>query len=82
MKSLSPQTETDRAVYLVRLDEDGPVPYSVFGANLEGYVLSGSVRLSDPYHGAHLLEPGFYFRIPAGFPSSLSAASEFAIERP
>jgi hypothetical protein len=82
VKRLSPQTETDRAVYLVRLDEAGPVPYSVFGANLEGYVLSGSLRMSDPYHGTHLLEPGFYFRIPAGFPLSLSAASESAIESP
>lgn len=80
-KRLSPRTETDRAVYLVRLDGDAPVPYSAFGASLEGYVLSGSLRMSDPYHGTHLLDPGFYFRVPAGFPLSLSAASPPAVER-
>lgn len=81
-KRLSPPTETGRAVYLVRLDRVGPVPPSVFGADLEVYVLSGSLRMSDPYHGTHLLGPGFYFRIPAGFPLSLSAASESAIASP
>lgn len=76
VKVLSPGTGTDRSVYLVRLDSTEASPsYTGFGANVEGYVLSGSVRLSDPYHGVHLLAPGFYFRIPSGFPARLSAAS-------
>lgn len=82
VKRLSPQTDTDRAVYLVRLDGDAAMPYSVLGASLEVYVLSGSLRMTDPYHGTHLLDPGFYFRIPAGFPLSLSATAEAAVPGP
>jgi hypothetical protein len=41
-------------------------------SNFEGYVLSGSLRVADPYHGVHVLTPGFYFRIPEGFPFRLS----------
>jgi len=75
-KLLSPGTRSDRSVYLVRLTRRATsAPYAGFGANVEGYVLSGSLRLSDPYHGAHVLAPGFYFRLPAGFPARLSAAS-------
>lgn len=72
LKVLSPQTETDRGVYLVRFDGSTASAYMVRDANLEGYVLSGSLRLSDPFHGDHLLASGFYFRLPAGFPASLS----------
>ena len=76
MKVLSVRTETDRGVYLVRLTEPAVVPaYAIYGANLEGYVLAGALRFADPYHGTHLLTPGFYFRIPAGFPSSLLTTS-------
>lgn len=73
MKILSPRTDMDRGVYLVRFEGSAASAYTVRNANLEGYVLSGSLRLSDPFHGDHLLAPGFYFRVPAGFPASLSA---------
>jgi len=82
VKMLSARTQTDRGVYLVRLPastttreaNDGS-PYTRFGANIEGYVLQGELRYSDPYHGTHLLKPGYYFRIPAGFPSTVLTAS-------
>lgn len=76
IKVLAARTETDRGVYLLRLAGSTVPAPAIYGANLEGYVLSGSLRLSDPYHGVHLLTPGFYFRVPAGFPSSLSMAQE------
>lgn len=72
IKVLSPATERDRGVYIVRLAGSRATAPGIYGANLEGYVLSGSLRLSDPYHGIHLLRPGFYFRIPAGFVSSFA----------
>jgi len=76
VKLLSPGTRSDRSIYLVRLTRQATsAPYAGFGANVEGYVLSGSLRLSDPYHGVHVLAPGFYFRLPAGFPARLSAAA-------
>lgn len=76
VKQLSPGTRTDRSVYLVRLSStEASASFTGIGANVEGYVLSGSLRLSDPYHGTHLLAPGYYFRIPAGFPAKLSASS-------
>lgn len=75
-KLLSPGTRTDRSIYLLRWTGAATSPsYAGFGADIEGYVLSGSLRLSDPYHGVHVLAPGFYFRLPAGFPARLSAAA-------
>lgn len=71
VKLLSARSETERGVYLVRLTEANVHAPATYGANLEGYVLHGELRLSDPYHGIHVLSPGFYFRIPRGFPSSL-----------
>ena len=74
IKMLRPASGTDRGVYLVRLS--GPVTRGllVLPSDIEGYVLSGSLRLSDPYHGVHELAPGFYFRIPEGFPLNLSSS--------
>ncbi|HUF11553.1 MAG TPA: DUF4437 domain-containing protein [Longimicrobiales bacterium] len=74
VKVLRLPTETDRGVYLVRLMRSATPSERAYRANVEGYVLSGSLRLSDPYHGAHVLSPGHYFRIPAGSPFGLSSA--------
>lgn len=74
VKVLRVPTDTDRGVYVVRLTGTATPSELAYRANIEGYVLSGSLRLSDPYHEAHVLVPGHYFRIPSGSPFRLSAA--------
>lgn len=75
-KVLSARTQIDRGAYLVKLPGTTGSAHVSYEADIEGYVLDGEIRFTDPYHGTHLLTPGHYFRIPAGFPSSLLAASE------
>lgn len=72
VKTLRPASDTDRGIYLMRLRGAAARGHLISNSNLEGYVLSGSLLLSDPYHGGHVLTPGFYFRIPEGFPYRLS----------
>ena len=71
-KMLRPASDGDRGVYLLRLRGSVTPGQLTLRSDVEGYVRSGSLRLSDPYHGAHVLPSGFYFRIPAGFPFNLS----------
>lgn len=73
IKMLRPASDRDRGVYLLRLSGAVTRGRLILRSNVEGYVLSGSLRLSDPYHGVHVLSPGFYFRIPEGFPFNLSS---------
>lgn len=73
VKVLRPGSRTDRGVYLLRLDGTATSPSLAYRASVEGYVLSGAVRLVDAYHDAHVLPAGYYFRIPAGSPFSLSS---------
>lgn len=74
VRVLRPPTDRDRGVYLLRLTGAMTPGRLVLSSNVEGYVLSGTLRLSDPYHGVHELGPGFYFRIPGGFPFGLSSS--------
>lgn len=74
IRILRPPSHTDRGVYLLRMTGATTPGRLILRSNLEGYVLSGSLRLSDPYHGVHELTPGFYFRIPEGFPFQLSSS--------
>jgi hypothetical protein len=74
VKVLRVPTDTDRGVYVVRLTDTETGSKLANRAHLEGYVLSGSLRLSDLDHGAHVLGPGHYFRIPSGSPFGLSVA--------
>lgn len=75
-KRLTTEEATGGGVYLVKLTGPTTGRLAVCGANLESYVLEGELKLSDPYHGTHVLGPGFYFRIPAGFASDLFALSK------
>ena len=75
-KRLTTEEATGGGVYLVKLTRPTEGRLAVCSANLEGYVLQGEPKLSDPYHGTHVLGPGFYFRIPAGFPSDLFALTK------
>ena len=75
-KRLTTEEATGGGVYLVKLTGPAAGRLAVCSANLEGYVLQGEPKLSDPYHGTHVLGPGFYFRIPAGFPSDLFALTQ------
>ncbi len=74
-KRLTTEEATGGGVYLVKLTGPAAGRLAVCSANLEGYVLQGEPKLSDPYHGTHVLG-GFYFRIPAGFPSDLFALTK------
>ncbi|MFQ5664091.1 MAG: cupin domain-containing protein [Terriglobia bacterium] len=75
-KRLTTEEATGGGVYLVKLTRPTEGRLAVCSANLEGYVLQGELKLSDPYHGTHVLGPGLYFRIPAGFPSDLFGLAE------
>ncbi len=75
-KPLTTEEATGGGVYLVKLTGPAAGRPAVCSATLEGYVIQGELKFSDPYHGTHVLGPGFYFRIPAGFPSDLFALAK------
>ena len=71
IRIVRPGSATDRAVYLMRQDAAAGDGYAVAGEDIEGYVLSGELEVSDPYHGSHILAEGTFFSIPTGFPTNL-----------